>query len=60
MAEKLVYGPDIHEAVARGDLEEMRNLVREAEAHVARYGNVPVALELLKTEIAKLEARGAS
>jgi hypothetical protein len=55
---KVIYGPDIHEAIARGQLEEMRRLVSEAEDFLARHGDVSVALELLKAEIARAELRG--
>jgi phage shock protein A len=51
-----LYGVTIHHAVDRGDLEEMRKLVDEAEQHLAEYGDVKEALERLKAEIAKLEA----
>lgn len=51
-----LYGVTIHHAVDKGDLEEMRKLADEAEAHLADYGDVKAALEKLKAEIAKLEA----
>jgi len=54
----VMYGTAIHEAIGKGDLEEMRSLHRQAEEHVQEYGNVPAALEVLKAEIAKVEARG--
>jgi hypothetical protein len=52
------YGPSIHEAVAEGDLERMRSMQKVAEKHLKEVGNVPLALEILKSEIAKLEHRG--
>ena len=53
------YGPAIHQAIASGDVDEMRRLVREAEQHIAEWGNIPLALELLKVEIARAEQRGS-
>lgn len=55
MAIITLYAAGIQQAVATGNLEEMRRVAQEAERHLAEYGNVPVALEVLKTEIAKLE-----
>ena len=52
------YGLAIQQAVASGDLEEMRQAAKDAEEHVAQYGNVPAALEALRIEISKLEAKG--
>jgi hypothetical protein len=49
------YGPSIQEAVAKGDLEEMRAIARVAEEHVREHGNVAAALEALRVEIAKVE-----
>jgi hypothetical protein len=61
MAGNLVppYGVAIHQARASGDLDEMRRVAAEAEAHIAEYGDVAGALEALKAQIAKQEARGA-
>lgn len=54
------YGPAIREAVAKGDVEEMRRVADDAEQHVKETGNIAAALELLKVEIAKAESgRGA-
>ena len=55
----VLYGPVIDEAIARGDVDEMRRLVREAEQHIAEWGNIPLALELLKVELARAEQRGS-
>jgi hypothetical protein len=55
MSVAAVYGCAMRQAVAGGDLDEMRKLAGEAKAHLAEYGNVPLALEVLKTEIAKAE-----
>lgn len=52
------YGTAIREAVASGDLEEMRRVAGDAEEHLKEVGDVAAALELLKAEIAKAE-RGA-
>jgi hypothetical protein len=49
------YSPAMLQAIGDGDLDEMRSLVKEAEEHIRKYGNVPVVLELLKAEIAKAE-----
>jgi hypothetical protein len=49
------YGPAIREAVAKGDLEDMRRMAGEAEEHVRETGDVVSALELLRAEIAKAE-----
>jgi hypothetical protein len=49
------YGPPIHPAIARGDLQEMKRLAAEAEAYVAKTGDVSAALTMLKAEISKAE-----
>jgi hypothetical protein len=51
------YGAVIRDAVASGDLARMKRAAAEAEEHLQKYGNVAAALEALKMEIAKLEAR---
>jgi hypothetical protein len=53
----VLYATAIHEAIARGDQEEMQTLLRQAEEHVGEWGNMPVALELLRAEALKT-ARG--
>ena len=35
----------------------MKEILREAEKHIEEYGNVPMAAEILKHEIAKEESR---
>ena len=55
MRQNVVYGCAIRDAVVRGELDDMKAAVREAEQHLVEFGNVPVALELLKAEIAKAE-----
>ena len=52
-----LYGVTIHQACASGDLATMKKVAVEATEHIARYGNVGAALEALKIEIAKLEAK---
>ena len=52
-----LYGVVMYEAAASGDLQKMKEAAAEAEKHLADHGNVAAALELLKLEIAKLEAR---
>lgn len=51
----VAYAPAIQEAIARGDLAQMRDVARLAEEHMREYGNVALAYELLKVEIARLE-----
>lgn len=55
-----LYGVTIGEACAKGDLEEMKSLEKQAEEYLAEHGNVPAALEVLKAEIAKAERGGAA
>lgn len=50
-----LYGVTIYKAAASGDLEQMKKVASQAEAHLQEHGNVPAALEALKIEIAKLE-----
>jgi hypothetical protein len=52
-----LYGVGIHRCIAKGDLGEMRALVKEAEEFLREAGDVSSALEALKIEIAKREAR---
>ena len=51
------YGAAIHQARASGDLDEMRKVAAEAEAHIEEYGDVAGALKKLKEQIARQEAR---
>jgi hypothetical protein len=51
------YGPAIHQAIASGNLAAMKTVAASAEAHLAQHGDVCAALEALKIEIAKLEAK---
>ena len=52
------YGPPIHEAIAKGDLAQMKQLASSTEAFLQETGDVPAALELLRIEIAKHEMKG--
>ena len=51
------YGPPIHQAIAKGDLAEMKKLAANAERWLAEHGDVRYALEALKVEIARAEAK---
>lgn len=51
------YGVAIQEAVASGDVSRMKQVAQQAEEFVAKWGNIPAALEALKLEIAKAEKR---
>lgn len=52
-----LYGVTIHHCIAEGDLGKMKSLCAEAEQHLAEHGDVRAALEVLKAEIAKAEAK---
>lgn len=52
----VMYGPAIQEAIASGNLVQMRRLRAAAERKLREEGNVASALETLKIEIAKIEA----
>jgi len=49
------YGPPILQAIAKGDLAQMKQLAASAEQYLQQAGDVRTALEYLKIEIAKLE-----
>ncbi len=51
------YGPPIQEAIAKGDLAQMKQLATEAEQYLQQTGDLPSALEYLKLEIAKHEQK---
>ncbi len=51
------YGTAIQQAIARGDLAKMKKVAAEAKKHMDMYGNVTAALELLRIEIKRLEAK---
>ncbi len=54
------YGPPIQDAIARGDLADMKALVIDAERFLQKHGDVKAALATLKAEIARREAGGAA
>jgi hypothetical protein len=51
------YGVAIQQAAASGDLAKMKTAAADADAYLQQCGNISAALELLKAEIAKLEAK---
>lgn len=51
-----LYAVTITDAIAKGDLEQLKKLQAEAEAHLNQYGDVATLLAALKVEIAKAEA----
>lgn len=56
MAQHVVlYGVAIHQAIATGDLSQMKKIAGEAEAYMQQHGDVRAALEALRAEIAKAE-----
>jgi hypothetical protein len=52
------YGTAIHQAVASGDLAQMKAVEKQAEEYLKEWGDLRTALELLKVEIAKRERKG--
>jgi hypothetical protein len=52
-----LYGVAIQQAYAGGDLASMKQVLSEGEQYLAAHGDVSAALEVLKLEIAKLEAK---
>jgi hypothetical protein len=51
-------GGAIQQAIVIGDLAKMKAVAAQAQQHLAEYGDVRAALEVLKIEIAKLEVPG--
>lgn len=49
-----LYGHAITEAIAGGDLDQLRKLQTLAESHLEEHGDVGALLTQLKVEIAKL------
>lgn len=47
-----LYGVAIHQCIERGDLDDMKKVAADAEAHL---GEVREALDKLNAEIAKAE-----
>ncbi|MBI1684358.1 DUF1843 domain-containing protein [Caulobacter hibisci] len=50
-----LYAAPISDAIAAGDLDELKKLKAEAEAHLQQYGDLQTLLAALKVEIAKAE-----
>ncbi|MGB8842441.1 MAG: DUF1843 domain-containing protein [Aliidongia sp.] len=50
-----LYAATLHSAVARNDRAELDSLICQAETYLETYGDLPTLIELLKTEIARLE-----
>jgi hypothetical protein len=57
IAPRPLYAPTIHHCYAKGDLGEMKAMAAEAERYLHENGDVAAALEILKSEIAKLEKK---
>lgn len=53
----VMYGAAIQQAIASGDLAKMKKVAKMAEQKLAEEGNVAIALEILRVEIARLEKR---
>src|SRR5438105_1999282 len=53
---RVLYGPPIEDAIARGDLAEMKSLLNEAEEFLRQHGDVRSSVELLKLEIGKRQS----
>jgi hypothetical protein len=51
------YGVAIQQAIAKGDLREMKALAASTEKLLATSGNLSASLELLKVEVAKLKSK---
>jgi hypothetical protein len=50
-----LYGVPIHRCIAKGDLQEMKDMLVKAEEHIRDHGDIVAAVEALKIEIAKRE-----
>ena len=51
------YGTAIHQAITSGSLDQMKRVAKEAETYLSEHGDVRSALEVLKVEIARHEAK---
>jgi hypothetical protein len=51
------YGVAIQQAIAGGSLDHMKRVAKEAETYLSEHGDVRSALEALKVEIARHEAK---
>jgi hypothetical protein len=50
-----LYAVVIHDVICSGDVNRMKQVVKEAEQYLHQAGDVPAALQALKIEIAKAE-----
>ncbi|OQS41625.1 DUF1843 domain-containing protein [Chromobacterium haemolyticum] len=53
----LPYGVAIHQAIAEGNLAQMKTLLEQGEQHLRQYGDLHAAVDQLKQEISRLERR---
>ncbi|MBN3002991.1 DUF1843 domain-containing protein [Chromobacterium alkanivorans] len=53
----LPYGVAIHQAIAEGNLAQMKTLLEQGEQHLRQYGDLHTAVDQLKQEISRLERR---
>ena len=51
------YGVAIQQAIASGSIDQMKRVVKDAETFLSEHGDVRSALEVLKVEIARHEAK---
>lgn len=51
------YGVAIQQAIARGDLAEMKRVAEQAEVYLKEWGDIRGALSALRVEIAKAEQK---
>lgn len=56
MTPRPLYASAITDAIASGDLDQLRKLQALAEAHLEEHGDVGALLAQLKVELAKLKA----
>jgi hypothetical protein len=52
-----LYAVTIQQTMAGGDLQQMKDVLKEAEEHVRKHADIPAAIEKLKAEIAKREQK---
>ena len=50
-----LYGQAITDAIAGGDLDQLRQLQTLAESHLEEHGDIGALLAQIKVEIAKLK-----
>ena len=53
----VAYAPSIHQAIATGDVSQMKAMLKNAEEYLKQFGDVRSALDVLKAEIAKAEGK---